>query len=154
MGVSRSPDQAARKLRTLTVAISDLPRAQVEDAALILKRNILALAPARLSGVGRKGARVGVRYNVGSYPDGAKALVFATGPFHLIERDTKAHRIPRERRRGRRRYAVVPGVGPRARVQHPGTKGKHPFARGVQMSEAAVQRAVRSSTDVVLRRIF
>lgn len=82
----------------------------------------------KLRGVGKKGAKVGVRYDI----LGDKALVRATGPFQLIERDTKAHRIPKVRgARARKRIVVIPGVGVRAWANHPGTKGKHPWAKGV-----------------------
>lgn len=82
----------------------------------------------KLRGVGKRGAKVGVRYDV----LGDKALVRATGPFHLLERDTKAHQIPKVRgARARKRVVVIPGVGVRAWANHPGTKGKHPWAKGV-----------------------
>lgn len=82
----------------------------------------------KLRGVGKKGAKVGVRYDI----LGDKALVRATGPFQLIERDTKAHRIPKVRgARARKRVVVIPGVGVRAWANHPGTKGKHLWAKGV-----------------------
>lgn len=82
----------------------------------------------KLRGVGKRGAKIGVRYDVA----GDTALVRATGPFQLIERDTKAHRIPKVRgARARKRVVAIPGVGVRAWANHPGTKGKHPWAKGV-----------------------
>lgn len=82
----------------------------------------------KLRGVGKRGAKIGVRYDA----LGDKALVRATGPFHLIERDTKAHPIPKKRgARARKRVVVIPGVGVRAWANHPGTHGKHPWEKGV-----------------------
>jgi hypothetical protein len=49
---------------------------------------------------------------------------------HLIESDTRPHRIPKQRRRGKSRVIAIPGVGVRAYAQHPGTKGKHPWRKG------------------------
>jgi hypothetical protein len=92
----------------------------------------------KLRGVGKKGAKIGVRYDL----VGETALVRATGPFHLIERDTKAHREPKVRgSRARKRLLVIPGVGVRASANHPGTKGKHPWAKGVLVAVPIAERA-------------
>lgn len=111
----------------------------------------------RLSGVGVRGAKVGVGFDVKGDVK-PTAIVYARGPLHLIERPTKPHVIvPKRRRRqtrsGRgniggfsvdqerlaagstavrkRGRALSTPAGPRARVDHPGTSGKYPFARGV-----------------------
>jgi hypothetical protein len=92
----------------------------------------------KLRGVGKKGAKVGVRYDL----VGKHALVRATGPFHLIERDTKAHRTPKVRGgRAKKRLVVIPGVGVRAFANVKGTKGKHPWAKGVAAAGPAAHRA-------------
>jgi hypothetical protein len=77
----------------------------------------------RMSGVGSKGARVGAKYAV----RGDKAYITATGPIHLLERDTSPRTIPKKRRR--RAKVLKIGGNFRRRVEHPGTKGKHTFER-------------------------
>ena len=90
----------------------------------------------RLSGVGRRGARVGARFDVRGTKN-PTAMVKATGPMHLLEHDTRPHEIgPRGRRVGRsgRRLkgakALRIGGEFRASAQHPGTHAKRPFERG------------------------
>jgi hypothetical protein len=155
VGVSRSPAELRRKLDRLGDEFADIPLSAVREGSQIIKTAVTRRAPARLSGVGKRGAKIGVRYNVGNFGGEAKSLIHATGPFHLIERDTKAHRIPKERgRRARKRYAVIPGVGVRAWAKHPGTKGQHPWAKGLLAARPAVQRVLESKAAHALRRIF
>jgi hypothetical protein len=73
---------------------------------------------------------------------------------HLIESDTKAHDIPKARKRGRRRVVVIPGVGVRASAHHPGTHGRHPWRAGVQKSQAKIPAVLRKETVVELGRHF
>lgn len=92
----------------------------------------------KLRGVGKRGAKIGVRYDVA----GKTALVRATGPFHLIERDNKDHRTPKIRgAQARRRVVVIPGVGVRAYANVKGSKGKHPWAKGVVASVPVAGKA-------------
>lgn len=129
----------------------------------------------RLRGVGKRGARVGVKYDVQSSGERPTAFVQATGPLQLIERDTAEHQIPRVA--GSRRLRTAAGrlshkregtgrnlngakvlkiqgeyrTGP---ITHPGTKGKHPFERGV--AKAEVTAVVDSLTELhrSISRIF
>lgn len=92
----------------------------------------------KLRGVGKKGQKIGVRYDI----VGKAALVRATGPFHLIERDNKDHRTPKVRgARARKRVVVIPGVGVRAYANVKGSKGKHPWAKGVVVAVPAATKA-------------
>lgn len=133
-------------------------RRGINAAALHTKRSIEAemgaagISGGRLRGVGTKGARIGVRYDVKG-TDNPVALVRATGPFHLIERSTRPHRItPKSRRRGQRKRAVaIPGVGPRASAQHPGTKAKAVFSKGVERAQPGVRRIVGESVMKAIR---
>lgn len=157
MGVSRTPAELQGKLRRLAADFEDIDLAVVKEASQVTKEAVLRRAPARLSGVGKRGAKLGVRYNVAGAAGDAKSLVFATGPFHLIERDTKKHRIPKERKTrkgGKRRYAVIPGVGPRAWAMHPGTKGQRPWAKGVNDAEPQVRALLEKRVALAIRRIF
>lgn len=156
MGTSRSPDELAAKLGRLAGEYQDLPLTLVKESSFLTKTSIKGIAPARLRGVGKKGAKLDVRYNVGSYGDDAKSLVFATGPWQLIERSTRAHRIPRVRAsaRAKRRVVVIPSVGVRASANHPGAKGQHPWRKGVEAAQPAVRRLFETRSVLPLRRVF
>lgn len=155
MGVSRSGKQLALKLDRLADDLEDVPYAAINQGSMIAKSAVLGFATVasggdrRLSGVGRRGARVGVRYNITRQPDGAKSLIFATGQFHLMERDTKAGVRQRKRRSRRSKtYGPTPGY------YHPGTRGKHPWARGIASVAAKLERLVAQPTTALMRRIF
>lgn len=123
-----------RRLEHQTVLIAAVSLKKSVEAQLL----IAGVDNGKLRGVGKKGAKVGVRYDLA----GKTALVRATGPFQLIENATKAHRIPRTRgTRARKRYVVIPGVGVRAWANHPGTKGKHPWAKGVAAAIPIAEKA-------------
>jgi hypothetical protein len=107
----------------------------------------------KLSGVGRKGARVGARYTVGGTVE-PSAVVRATGPLQLIERDTKPHSIvPRPRRGQKRRKALRLANGKfAAAVNHPGTRGKEPFGRGVVRTRGDTGRIFDAEVQAGIRR--
>lgn len=160
MGVSRSGSQAARKLQRFADDVSDLPLTQVKEVSFMVKKNVERLAPKRLRNVGKRGARIGVKYNVGNFGGEPKSKVFAYGPFQLVERPTKAHRIPREtigrgrRQRANRKPILIPGVGWRQSARHPGTRGKYPWRRGVAQSIDKAQEVLVSPTVTLMRRHF
>jgi hypothetical protein len=155
-----SPATAARKFSRLANDISHFDQRVLNEAALTIKRSVEArlriAAPKGRLNVGKRGARIGVRYDL--KPKSAK--VFATGPFHLIESDTKAHRIPRStigrgrRQRQNTKPIFIRGVGVRAWADHPGTKGKHPWARGVAMGVPQVERAAGQALAKTVRGVF
>ena len=137
--------QFTAKTNRMVGELGRLETNTVRIAALAVKTSVLGqlqvagVKDGKLRGVGKKGAKIGVSFNLTS---SSSALVKATGPFPLIESDTKAHRIPRERgKRGRKRYAVIPGVGVRAFADHPGTKGKHPWRKGVIAAKPGAAKA-------------
>jgi hypothetical protein len=140
-----TPAQFAIKMHRVANDIKRAPRGITERGASTLKRSVqgtLAVAaPRGRLNVGKRGARIGVRYDL---PSPSIARVFMFGPAHLIERDTKAHPIPREakgRRRRKLRRLAIPGIGIRMSAMHPGTKGKHPWARGLDAGLPKVRRA-------------
>lgn len=118
-------------------------------AARIRQSTAAAARGGVLSGVGASGAAVGVVVQVLRNGD---QLVKATGPYQLIERDTSAHVEPR--RRGKKPLKI-PGIGYRRYVHHPGTRGKHPFERGLNASLGQVpgvyQREVRGAITRAFR---
>lgn len=90
-----------------------------------------------LRGVGKTGAKVGARF----VSTGKDAVVLATGPLWLLERDNRPHVMPAPGKQHAGPYRTP--QGPRARiVKHPGSKGKHPFAKGVEVSLPAADRAM------------
>lgn len=150
--------QFLNKTATMARELETLEHRTVEIAALTVKTSVLTQMQAagvtngRLRGVGKKGAKIGVRYDFGGRKT---ALVRATGPFHLLERDNKAHRIPKERgSRARKRVVVIPGVGVRAFAQHPGTKGKHPWEKGVVAAIPIQEKAQGLALQVALVKAY
>ena len=83
-----------------------------------------------LSHMGRRGARLGMRYDLAAQGRTVIVKLGPAGPWMLTEKGGKPHTIPRatsRRRRGRggARYLMAPGYNHpvRAPVEHPGTKG-------------------------------
>jgi hypothetical protein len=98
-----------------------------------------------------KGARVNVDIRLQGSGTGSRALVLPVGPVSLLENDTRRHTQPfqylsertggarsysmtRRRKAVRQRVMVIPGIGVRTRVQHPGTRGTHPVGRAMVMA--------------------
>jgi hypothetical protein len=137
------------------------PRRITERAALTVKNGVrvtlLVAAPKGRLNVGKRGKRIGVRYNL---VDNNSAKVFMFGPAHLIERDTKPHHIPRQtgtkarKRQADKQPLFIPGVGFRANANHPGTKGKHPFKRGVVASLPRAKEAAADQYFGAVRKVF
>lgn len=153
-----SPLVAARKFEQLAKGMAGLQRETLNQAGLIVKRSVetqiaVAGAPSgKLRGVGKKGARIGVRSDsIGT----GSVLVRATGPIHFLESNTKPHRIPKEQGgRSRRRIVVIPGVGVRAFARHPGTRGKHPWAKGVVIATPLIDKANQLALTKMVGAIF
>lgn len=147
-----------RKTTRFAGDLDRLERRMAEISALTVKRSVLAqmqfagVQGGKLRGVGKRGAKVGVRYDLKAN----SAYVRATGPLHLLERNTKAHRIPRQRKttRAKKRLLVIPGVGVRAFADHPGTRGKHPWAKGVAAARPVQERAHREALGDALRKAY
>lgn len=91
----------------------------------------------RRAGTGGAGRKVDVRVKVLGAGRRAEAHVTPVGPVSLVEAPTRRHRIPRQivrqsRRVVQRRGVFIPGIGFRAHVNHPGTRGKRPVQRAMQ----------------------
>jgi hypothetical protein len=91
----------------------------------------------RLSGVGKRGARVGAKYDVKGTVN-PTAIIKAIGPLHFLEHDTSPHEIrpralrgrgSRKRFTGNRALKFKNGLFA-ASAQHPGTGAKRPFEKG------------------------
>jgi hypothetical protein len=152
---SRVGKQLAGRMVKVEKSIKNAGRPAAAKAGGILQQSTARTiksasgGDSRLSGVGRKGAKVGSRYVVSSEPNGdATAVVRATGPLHFIENDTKAGARYR-RRRGRGGAA-----GPTKPMMHPGTKGQRPFERGIAAGRPAAVKALRSAFTDAVRKGF
>jgi hypothetical protein len=174
--MSRTVAEMVTKLgttgRTITSAQTLALRAMSESAKTSVLNEARRIAPdLNLSGVGRKGVRIGARYTVGA----TKAEIKATGPWQFVEYNTKPHIITSRGLRGSRKSrasAVASGqplrkrpgaattrlntpFGPRFYVRHPGTRGQTPWEFGVtrivpQLPEVAA-RVYRAQIGRIFR---
>lgn len=127
-------------------------RAAIHVTTAIRSEILSATGDMRLSGVGRRGAKVGAKFDIKGTTN-PTALITATGPLHFIERDTAPHTIPRTRRRGRKRYVAFDG-GVYSRVEHPGTRGKHPFERGWRQAAPLTAQIFQTEVRDAFRRAW
>lgn len=150
MGTSRNATELGLKLRKAGGAIDGAAKDGVRKAALLVKTSVVSEMGGvkSLRGVGRKGARIGVRFDVKGTGN-PTALVRATGPFHLLERDTKPHEIT-----PKRKQALKIGRGFASSVWHPGTRGKHPWEKGINHAKPLVPRVMADEQFRSLRRFF
>lgn len=160
MPPGNSPAAFARRAATVGPRMNEHVREGVRDAALIVTTVVRAelsragVRNGRLRGVGRKGARIGVGFDDKGLVNkkAASQLVKMRGPAHLIENPTKPHRI-QPRRRGGKKAIVVNGQ-PVASVNHPGTRGKQPWRKGVNRSAPLAQRRVARAMTSSLAATF
>lgn len=158
MGTSHSPQEFARKIHELAAATEKSQRAAVTAGAQATKAIMLGAASARGMTPGSKiaGKRWTVRYDLA--PGLNSALVRFTGPFHLVERSTKAHEIvPRKgskRRRGGQGKALRIGDQFRSSVSHPGTRGKHIFAAGRSLAGERIPRLMATHIGGAWKRVI
>jgi hypothetical protein len=144
MGSTTDPKKFVADIKQMATITERRQSIIVGQGAQVTKEIIIAQAASAgvkpTSKLAKK--RWGVRYKV----QGTKALVAINGPFHLVERDTKAHPIgPRTRGRGSRKRAIAFGGIVRANAQHPGTKGKHIFADAKAKASIAAPKIMSKS---------
>lgn len=165
-----------RDLGDLTASVRRMPQAIQQGEAegvLVATKRVTGLVrdqirtvtgDMRLSGT-RGSKKVGARYDkhFASTPDAPAMEVKNVGPLWLIERDTQPHAIyPRgltfnltrrgniSRRSGRRVLKI--GDGFAAYADHPGTRGKHPFERGVDRGRPLVPRIIQAEVRKEMTR--
>jgi hypothetical protein len=148
-------------------------KAALHTVRLVRAEIRAATGDMRLSGVGRKGARVGAKYDVMGTRN-PTALIKATGPMQLIERNTSPHGIqPRGYRVSKRWLNAVAkgklaadsdpvylgggkalkfGGGFYRRAMHPGTRGQHPFRRGVDRAAPDTPRIFQREIRALVAR--
>lgn len=149
----------AEGMTSLSSAIEASGRVAVGRAALALTREVrgqIRIASGgdnRLSGVGKRGARVGAKYDVKGSRN-ATALVQATGPLALIEfgNTTGGFRGGGRRGRGKGRRVVAFGGGVYSRTRGRTTSGKYPFRDGVRAGRGPALEAFAIVTRQTIRR--
>jgi hypothetical protein len=146
--------QLSAKLAKLGDACGKASKVAVSAGALRAKKVIeaeraKAVPSGRLRNVGKSGGKLGVRYTLIGGDLKPVAIVRATGPWQIIEGDTKRHTIgpkgTRRRAASGRRAVRMPDGSFRRTVVHPGTKGKHPFRKGVEKANVPVGKAMREA---------
>lgn len=119
----------------------------VGKACLFAKRSILAGAPSHLSNMGKKGVRLGVRYDVKTFGSSVVGMVRAVppGPWAIVERGRKGgYDIPRARKRGGGKVLHFPDGGFARSVKGGAMKGKRPFAKGAVAAEQYTKQVYRN----------
>lgn len=136
-----------------------VPRAGVTQACAAAKVIMLAEAGAAgvltMSGVGRRGGKVGVGYDVKGGVN-AVGIVSYRGQAHLANNPTKAHEIrPRGGARGRQgKRALSTPDGAFGKVVHPGTKGKQFFESAQPKVAAVTSKVFRQEVTRQLVSVF
>lgn len=129
-------------------------------------------ADMRMSGIGKRGARVSAYYKIDTRGEIPSARIGVRGPVHIIERPTKPHGIyPKGSRGVVRRNSTRKKVGPvlvntktgrsnmimppargfRRSAMHPGTSGKYPFALGQEAVHGPVMSIIRGNMFRVIK---
>jgi hypothetical protein len=163
MGVSSSPAELARKLNGFAKDMSNV-QIPLEATALHVKRLFeTSAASSGALGATMSGKRktIGARYDVKGSGQTASAVVFYTGPAHLLNNPTSPHRIEprrargsRSRRRGGASVLVING-SVRAYANHPGTRGKGFFQQAKTVAQATAPRVyAQKGLTEPLRRNF
>lgn len=154
MGTSTSVPQLVGKLAKFAEGQEAVAHAGVVAGTKVMRDSIVAElgsvthGTGRLSGVGKKGTRLGVRTIVGT-----QGIVTATGPWQFIEGDTRRHDVRPKRRRGKKALSI--GGGAYASAKNTGgSKGKHPFAKGTIAGQPLVGAAFQAAEDAALREVF
>lgn len=166
--MSSSVDDLANRLVAGGRAVTAANRVGVEKACLagknvMLSAMVAALGGNRLSGVGKKGAKVGVRYTVRGYQNPVGIIQY-TGPVHLANSGTRPHQIlPRSRQttaKGNRRRGSAKALSPAgnpwaaASADHPGTKGKKFAEKAEPIVIAQSKRIITQEVRSHLARTF
>lgn len=163
MGVSRSPEEMARKLAAAAAAIGDTRPPLTATAQAVKGDFVTSLRQSGVRGTTKVSKAVKSRYDI----KGDTALVRYTGPAHLLNNPTRAHSLVSRKNRGTRRGrgsrtsgagakgAILVNGSPKAFAMHPGTKGLHFYERARnQAAKTAPSVYRREGVLEPMRRIF
>ena len=163
MGVSRSPEELARKFSAAAAAVGDTKRPLTVAAQAVKGDFTDALRAAGVRGTTKVSRAVKSRYDI----KGDTALVRYTGPAHLLNNPTRPHSIVSRKNRGTRRGrgsrtsgvgargAILVNGSPKAFAMHPGTKGLHFYERARNMAVQTAPRVYRTEGLLgPLRKVF
>ncbi len=144
MGTSRSAAEFSQKIVKMGTITQRRQKDTVFQGAMATKAIIIAQAAAKgvtpTSKIAKK--RWSVGFNIEGF-NNPTALVKIRGPFHLVDRPTRSHRIGRKKGRGR---ALKLGDGSfRTVVDHPGTKGKGIFDASKTKARVTVPQVMSRS---------
>jgi hypothetical protein len=158
MGTSTSGKELANKLQKAARASGKANRQAVSAAALVYKEATLASAATDTGGDLRmshwgwspvkgnyRAPRLGAYYDVKGF-ENATALLRPKpiGLWVYLEGGAKPHPIKvRTRGRNRRKALALAGGGFAAAVNHPGTRGKKTWSRGLKAGEQPALRAFK-----------
>lgn len=167
MGASGSASELAGKLTAAGERIQGTTREGVREAAIAAKaifeqQLIGAIGGRRMSGVGRSGARVGVRFTNPTSNVNPTSIVRYTGPVHLVNTGTRPHWIaPRNnnsfgRSRGKGAFALYfpDGEVRGFPVFHPGSAGKNFFPRARDSASEVVPQVIARAERRALVSVF
>lgn len=143
MGESRTVGEFAKRIKNAATSTERNSPAILRAAAAEAKKVFLATSDAKGVHPGGKlaGKGWGVNY---SFLSPHEALVRFTGPFHLVESNTKAHgEVPKNAQ------ALHFGDNFAESVLHPGTKGKHIFSEAKQIVAAKVPKQMAAELHKV-----
>lgn len=149
-----SADALAKRMRAVGEATQKAQRIAVTKAAAVMKEThvtgLRADAPSmRLRNVGKKGAKLGVRYKVKGGASDPSATVEATGPWQILNNPAKAHEI-----RGRKGKVIHFGSLFRASVKHPGHRGKQTWQKAQPAAAKAGTAELNKTTTRAVQQAF
>jgi hypothetical protein len=164
-------DQGLPALNARLSAIQDLLKGDMTSAGHAVGRGgrTEANAVARdvtggdmvLSHMGRKGARLGMRYDVTEQGRTVTMKLVPAGPWILTARGAKPHTIPRATRRRRRgggnaRFVFGPSYQHPVRgpIEHPGTSGKDSIGRALARMRTRAPRDFHDEYVSKLARVM
>lgn len=184
MGTSHSAKELAGKIERYAGSLDrtnergNMAVARAVKDAVLVRIDQATGGDRLLSGMGNKG-KMGVRYDkVRGASTSHSVVVRATGPMHLVERDVRPHWIaPKEggrKRHARARQAAFINAMTGARIslvskgvlrfsdgsfrrwaaKGGGSKGRHPFERGVEASRDDASKLWRAAHTSELARVF
>ena len=167
MGTSSSASELAGKLALAGERIQGSTREGVREGAIAAKAIFEAelfgaVGSRRMSGVGRSGARVGVRFTNPTSDVNPTSIVRYVGPVHLANSGTKPHWIaPKNtnafgRSRGKGAFALwFPDGEVRAfPVFHPGTAGKQFYPKARDRAAEVVPKVIARAEHRALLSAF